>query len=110
VAVDELSNKVHHQIRLHAALCFALFCLGVSAGSPLGQDPLSLNPGLERRDRSIFADRVLARVPPIACGAVLDEKRPPTGRSDLQAETFEVLIPPNSVALSGAGEGVNGAL
>jgi hypothetical protein len=83
VAVYEFGNKVHHKIRLQATLCFPLFCLGVSAGSSLGQDTLSLNTGLGRRDRSIFANRVLAWVPPIARRAILDEKRPPSRRSDL---------------------------
>jgi hypothetical protein len=50
VAFDELSNEVRHLIRLDAALCFTLFRLWVTACSSLGEDTLSLDPGLKRRD------------------------------------------------------------
>jgi hypothetical protein len=110
VEVNELSHEVCHLIGVDAALRFPLLCLGITAGSPLGKDTLSFNPGLVGRHRPIFTYSVLARVTAIPSRSILDEERPPVSRRDFQAEAFEVVIPPYGVTVSGAGEGVDRAL
>jgi hypothetical protein len=95
---------------VEAALCFSLLCLRITARSPLGNDTLSFNPGLVRRHGPVLTYCVFARVAAIPGGSILDEERSATSRGDLQTEALEFVIPPYGVTVSGAGEGIDGAL
>ena len=79
------------------------FCLRITSRSPLGKDTLSLNPGLVRRHGPILANRVFPRVPAIACGSILNQEGSPISRGNLQAETFQIVIPPYRVTAAGQG-------
>jgi hypothetical protein len=97
VTSDELSHQFSHLLRPDAPLGSLPFSLRITSCGSVGQHPLSFHPGLVRRDRPILSDGVLARISTITCRSVLDEEHLAASWGELEAETLEVLVPPDLI-------------